>query len=999
MARLQVRARAVDLLGRQQVAGIPTAISELFKNAHDAYARRVEVDFFRGRRLFILRDDGLGMSRTDFEQRWLTVGTESKSEDSGLPPPPVDPDQPPRPVMGEKGIGRLAIALIGPQVLVLTRPKSSPSILTAAFLNWSVFALPGVDLADIDVPILELEGGILPDQGAVRSLVDAVAANARQLATGSRLETLLAELNSFDIDPNELSSRIPPGPDVRTKHGTQFWIQPANELLAADIDGGGGESDKATPLQKVLLGFANTMTPGHVRPPVEVRFRDHLASGLQEERIAESNFFTPEEFAEADHHVEGFFDERGQFSGTISVYGQAPVQYSVRWPNARGEDTLCGRFRINFAYVQGAYRESRLPRDEWLALTSKLNKIGGLYIYRDGIRILPYGDSDYDFLDIENRRTRGASYYFFSYRRIFGVVEISRDENRNLVEKAGREGFQENRAYRQFRSILENFFIQTAADFFREDGSYAEAYVEEKSRISREQELLDQRLKQITGKRRQLAASLETFFSAINSRSFEDEAEALLASAASEYAAAGERDFTIEQLNRVLRESRQRLQDLERRATVSRPRGVGLTRELSRQWARYEVEHRRLQDDTFRPATDRLETLMSEAAARTDLALDTREMVTTVLEDLGEQHRRRARSLQNEVARNLADLRERALALARTGLQNVDSTVRSTLISFEHAAPDDLSEQNLRQTRARLEQQIEDVAREQTELLEKLRDQLKDAATQDSLESEDVLQALEGELEERRERDLESLQLAQMGMAIGIVHHEFHAVIRGVRQNVRRLKNWADRNEALRSLYEDISRSYSHLDGYLSLFAPLNRRLSRSKSRITGADIRDYLVQLLGERMGRHDVELQTTPEFERAAVTEFVSTLYPAFVNIVDNALHWLNARGEVERPDQTVHEKAVKLHYAGGAFIISDTGPGILPQDHDAVFESGFSRKPGGTGLGLYITKTLLDQSGYRLLLDPYRQGEGATFRIELPSVPETAEGEAVDAESDDL
>ena len=35
------------MLGRQQIAGIPTAISELFKNAHDAYADNVEADFFR----------------------------------------------------------------------------------------------------------------------------------------------------------------------------------------------------------------------------------------------------------------------------------------------------------------------------------------------------------------------------------------------------------------------------------------------------------------------------------------------------------------------------------------------------------------------------------------------------------------------------------------------------------------------------------------------------------------------------------------------------------------------------------------------------------------------------------------------------------------------------------------------------------------------------------------------------------------------------------------
>ncbi len=46
------------MLGRQQIAGIPTAISELFKNAHDAYADRVEIDYYRTDGLFVLRDDG-----------------------------------------------------------------------------------------------------------------------------------------------------------------------------------------------------------------------------------------------------------------------------------------------------------------------------------------------------------------------------------------------------------------------------------------------------------------------------------------------------------------------------------------------------------------------------------------------------------------------------------------------------------------------------------------------------------------------------------------------------------------------------------------------------------------------------------------------------------------------------------------------------------------------------------------------------------------------------
>lgn len=56
MARFTTRARAVDMLGRQQMADIPNVISELFKNAQDAYADVVEVDYFGSDGLFVLRD-------------------------------------------------------------------------------------------------------------------------------------------------------------------------------------------------------------------------------------------------------------------------------------------------------------------------------------------------------------------------------------------------------------------------------------------------------------------------------------------------------------------------------------------------------------------------------------------------------------------------------------------------------------------------------------------------------------------------------------------------------------------------------------------------------------------------------------------------------------------------------------------------------------------------------------------------------------------------------
>src|SRR5881296_3533342 len=129
MAKFRARARTVDMLGRQQIAGIPTAISELFKNAHDAYAENVDVDYFRDEDLFVLRDNGIGMTEDEFVDRWLAIGTESKlGIPMGLPPPPKPPDMEERPMLGEKGIGRLAIAAVGPQVLILTRAKRARRI-------------------------------------------------------------------------------------------------------------------------------------------------------------------------------------------------------------------------------------------------------------------------------------------------------------------------------------------------------------------------------------------------------------------------------------------------------------------------------------------------------------------------------------------------------------------------------------------------------------------------------------------------------------------------------------------------------------------------------------------------------------------------------------------------------------------------------------------------------------------------------------------------------
>src|SRR5260370_16077856 len=242
MAKFRTRARAVDMLGRQQIAGAATAISELFKNGHDAYADHAEVDYFRTGNLLIIRDDGIGMTKEEFEDRWVVIGTESKYAGNGKGAKTHrPPGKPERAIMGEKGIGRLAIGLLGRQVLVLTRAKRGGRLhdLVMCFIHWGLFEVPGLNLDDITVPVRVLAGGGLPGGGDVREIVSEYQRLTESLKTKHKnynFQQILTDLNDFQADPDNLSAILAGLSLLDPGFGTQFYIAPANETIAADIE-------------------------------------------------------------------------------------------------------------------------------------------------------------------------------------------------------------------------------------------------------------------------------------------------------------------------------------------------------------------------------------------------------------------------------------------------------------------------------------------------------------------------------------------------------------------------------------------------------------------------------------------------------------------------------------------------------------------------------------------------------------------------------------------
>lgn len=977
MANFKTRARAVDMLGRQQISGIPTAISELFKNAHDAYADHVEVDFYRSDRLFVLRDDGLGMTKEDFETRWLTLGTESKvGGNSGLTLPPQAKGKALRPVLGEKGIGRLAIAAIGNQLFIVSRAKRDEVLqdTVVAYIHWGIFTQTGIDLDEIQIPVRTYANGTLPDVQEVTEILAEFALNLKKLKYLTEEDRAIfeADFEAIKFSLDEIDSYVPNMSLTEQGHGTHFIIAPASQLLDADIEK--STKEEASSLEKALLGFTNTMTPGHLKPDIKTAFRDHKEDEPERDVIGEGEFFTVEEFLSTDHHFEGEFNEYGQFNGRISIYRAHSSPHIIEWGGAKGKKTSCGPFKISIAYLQGKISQTTLAVEDFNRLFQKAERFGGLYIYKNGIRILPYGDTDYDWLEIEKRRTLNAGRHFFSHRRMFGAVEIDQLKNKELSEKAGREGFRENKAYREFRDILRNFFQKLAADFFNDSGAYSGEFIERRNELQEVAEINKKRDEQSRQKRKVFAGQLASFEQAFRNNEPEREAFELTERFQRELAAAA----TIADGRRAAHEflsieenARQQLRALEEKYRVPKPRGFAVTASLERDYNDYLHNNQRLQQQTFSVFRELVDGEVNQAAQRARIELDRRVRVEHSLRELTAQAESVSRAESKDTIAVLEAVEGKVRDKVRESVTQISEEVRNVLVEFNSIDLTNMNDSAVFDIRNRLESRIVEVKDRKQAVLRAVRTQLENINLSDeAIQQVDQLDALEQRVLTLEEQDDEQIRLSQLGMAVEIISHEFESTVRGIRESLRHLKGWADLNDNLSGVYQDLRVNFEHLDGYLSLFTPLQRRLYRKAAPISGPDISEYITSLFKNRFERHHIELVVTPRFNKVKITGYLSSFLPVFVNLVDNAIYWSK-----DRPAPHI----IEFDAENEDFLVSNNGAELMSSRFESIFQHGVSYKPGGRGLGLAVSREALEKAGYTIRVDETtRPSMSITFRL---------------------
>lgn len=110
----------------------------------------------------------------------------------------------------------------------------------------------------------------------------------------------------------------------------------------------------------------------------------------------------------------------------------------------------------------------------------------------------------------------------------------------------------------------------------------------------------------------------------------------------------------------------------------------------------------------------------------------------------------------------------------------------------------------------------------------------------------------------------------------------------------------------------------------------------------------------------------------EPAVVRVSAAAVKRALLNVLLNATQHAGAGGRVEVD--------VVREGARARLEVRDTGPGIPKADRERIFEMFYTTRPQGTGLGLFLARTAVEQNGGTLAaVEP--EGPGARFRLEFP------------------
>ena len=331
-------------------------------------------------------DTGSGMSKEELESVFLVIGTSSRKREVQAA---IDKREPDAPYLGEKGIGRLSAMRLGDALSVRTaRAKDA---------RWSRLDIDWTEFDDLDAMLEDID--IKPFRGPKKD-------HPEHSGTDLRIRNLTSDWTKRrlqELARNEFSLMFsPPSRGHRRRRVALYW----NDQRIA-----------IPKLDENLLAHAHTKVSGKY---------DIDANGPHLTTHVEINSLGFEHPIEHDTLVLDSDDLESTFVGkdtsldSDDLRSVGPFCFEAYWFN---------RQRLRAIDGVGDRETVRQMHTQWT----------GIRLYRDGLRVYPYGSEEDDWLGLDRHAMRARG-YTLNKLQFIGHVDIGRMSNPELIDQTNREG-------------------------------------------------------------------------------------------------------------------------------------------------------------------------------------------------------------------------------------------------------------------------------------------------------------------------------------------------------------------------------------------------------------------------------------------------------------------------------------------------------------------------------------------------------------------------------
>lgn len=958
--QFRTKARAVDLLGKGQIADLPTAITELWKNGYDAYADNLKADLYKegynglSKSYFVISDDGKGMSGTDVLDKWLVLGTDSKSRAELEEESEDTLWKRPRIKAGEKGIGRLSVAYLGNPMLMLTKKIGYP--LQAVYFDWRLLENYNLFLDDIIIPIRSVEKTELlnvdfPElkKMFLSNFDKETDSDDKLIWEGKQIELksdIISETENAVLEEPILNSILSffGSDDAR---GTMFLVfNPINQIIELSEKDEDNIDEKMFVITS-LSGFTNPFKEKTIN--ISTTINIYTESEQYDLLTSSGNFFTRKDFDLADVFINGKFDGKGGFKGQIRIYDQI-IDYDYINPRKRNSTSFYGEIPIELGYSQGEEKSSLLTEQQFASLKAKANLYGGLYIYRDEFRVLPYGRHNADFLNFEQRRSRRAGTFYFSYRRMFGYLGLEREKNSKLIDKSSREGLINNTQYRAFTNDVIGFFVTLAQDYFATEAKES-LFLDKKKQINDQNEALQADKAREKAEKIAFTKSLNSYPQRLDEH--QTKYESLLNTLDEKLVNI---NITYSEVEGILDELQK--MDLELKSLIPKvPKRYKPTETQKERLYKFENRLNKY-IELVTPRREELNKKAQDKLEIRDLKIDFTKKYNGYISSLEKSLNENRQQLDEKSALLIKDYRERARRLINSLSENKERII-SSIVSKEQVS----------QFTDEIEKQYNTLSEEAGKTLFPLVEHIKRLSF--DIDEEQVQGAYKAQYDQMKYQWEQTRDTAQLGIAVEIIDHEFNQLYAKINSQLGELS----KNDTVNSIKEFrfLEKNFKQLEDKYALLSPLYRISGALIKDISGETIYNYLIEFFENQIEEYNIRFEVSDDFKQHLISIKEPVIHTVFINIINNAIYWMrNKEQRIIKLDCLTDKQEI---------IIANSGEKIPDYRLDKIFDLFYSQRPNGRGIGLYLSKQSLNEAGldiYATNDKKYNTLNGACFVI---------------------